>query len=166
MNEIKAARKRLGMTQQQLADTLGIPKRTIENWEGGVRTPPEWVMKLVLEKMESMKGEKKPMRQKTFNYTPSNFLPELKVGDKVILIKKTYLNDDCESYSFYPGTEGVPGNVNKNELRYHGWRGTTDNVSKEALGLREVLKAQHFETDEGEHYMRVTVGPDLLPEEG
>lgn len=58
MNDIKAARKRLGMTQQQLADSLGIPKRTIENWEGGVRTPPEWAMKLVLEKMESMKGEK------------------------------------------------------------------------------------------------------------
>ena len=54
-NEFKAARKRLGMTQQELSERLEIPKRTIEDWEGGRRNPPEWVKKLLLEKMESMK---------------------------------------------------------------------------------------------------------------
>ena len=53
-NEFKAARKRLGLTQQELSERLEIPKRTIEDWEGGRRNPPEWVKKLVLEKMESM----------------------------------------------------------------------------------------------------------------
>ncbi len=56
-NEFKAARKRLGMTQRELSETLDIPKRTIEEWEGGRRNPPEWVKKLILEKMESMEGE-------------------------------------------------------------------------------------------------------------
>jgi DNA-binding transcriptional regulator YiaG len=53
-NEFKAARKRLGMTQQELSEKLEIPKRTIEDWEGGRRNPPEWVKKLVLEKIDSM----------------------------------------------------------------------------------------------------------------
>lgn len=54
-NEFRTARKRLGLTQQELSELLEIPKRTIEDWEGGRRNPPEWVKKLVLEKMESMK---------------------------------------------------------------------------------------------------------------
>lgn len=54
-NEFKAARKRLGMTQRELSELLDIPKRTIEDWEGGRRNPPEWVKKLVLEKMEKYK---------------------------------------------------------------------------------------------------------------
>jgi DNA-binding transcriptional regulator YiaG len=54
-NEFRTARKRLGLTQQELSELLEIPKRTIEDWEGGRRNPPEWVKKLVLGKMESMK---------------------------------------------------------------------------------------------------------------
>ena len=53
-NEIRAARKRLGLTQKELSEKLEIPKRTIEDWEGGRRNPPEWVKRLVLEKMREM----------------------------------------------------------------------------------------------------------------
>jgi DNA-binding transcriptional regulator YiaG len=53
-NEFKAARKRLGLTQKELSEVLDIPKRTIEEWEGGRRNPPDWAKKLILEKMESM----------------------------------------------------------------------------------------------------------------
>lgn len=56
-NEFRSARKRLGMTQRKLSEILGIPKRTIEEWEGGRRNPPDWAKKLILEKMESMEGE-------------------------------------------------------------------------------------------------------------
>lgn len=44
---IKEARKNQGMTQEQLADFLEIPKRTIEQWETGKRTPPLYVAKLI-----------------------------------------------------------------------------------------------------------------------
>ena len=54
-NEFRSARKRLGMTQRKLSEILDIPKRTIEEWEGGRRNPPDWAKKLILEKMESMK---------------------------------------------------------------------------------------------------------------
>ncbi len=39
---IREARKAAGLTQQGLSDWLGIPKRTIENWEGGQRNCPDW----------------------------------------------------------------------------------------------------------------------------
>ena len=52
---IREARKALGMTQQELAECLQIPKRTIANWESGDRNPPEYVERLVVEKLQSMK---------------------------------------------------------------------------------------------------------------
>lgn len=41
-------RLKAGLTQQEVADKLGIPKRTLENWEQGTRTPSEWTEKLVI----------------------------------------------------------------------------------------------------------------------
>ena len=45
---IKQARELWGVTQQDMSDKLRIPKRTIENWEGGKRKPPEWAEKLIV----------------------------------------------------------------------------------------------------------------------
>ena len=36
---IKAARKRAGMTQAELADKLGIPYQSVSQWERGTRSP-------------------------------------------------------------------------------------------------------------------------------
>ena len=35
------------MTQQEFANYFEIPKRTIENWEGGQRKCPEYLKKLI-----------------------------------------------------------------------------------------------------------------------
>lgn len=51
MSKIKSERLRLGLTQQQLADLLGIPFRTIQNWEGGQRKCPDYVERLILDKL-------------------------------------------------------------------------------------------------------------------
>ena len=56
-NDFKSARKRAGLTQQQMADMFKIPKRTLENWESGSRTPPEYVKLLVLEKLNRISTE-------------------------------------------------------------------------------------------------------------
>jgi DNA-binding transcriptional regulator YiaG len=53
-DELKRERARLGLSQQALSEALGVPKRTIENWEGGVNSPPTWAKKLVLEKLKQM----------------------------------------------------------------------------------------------------------------
>ena len=44
---IKEIRKACGMTQAEMAEMLHIPKRTIENWEGGSREPPDYVVELI-----------------------------------------------------------------------------------------------------------------------
>lgn len=53
-NDFKKARNAAGLTQQQMSDIFKIPKRTIENWESGQRTPPEYVKILVIEKLQSL----------------------------------------------------------------------------------------------------------------
>ena len=40
-----------GMTQQEFANYFEIPKRTIENWEGGQRKCPEYLKKLIKYKL-------------------------------------------------------------------------------------------------------------------
>lgn len=44
---IKEMRELLGLTQSQFAEKYEIPKRSIENWEGGQRKCPEYVLKLL-----------------------------------------------------------------------------------------------------------------------
>jgi len=46
-DKIKALRKRTGLSMQKFGDLYGIPLRTIQSWEGGVRMPPEYVVRLL-----------------------------------------------------------------------------------------------------------------------
>lgn len=45
---VKEARKAKGWTQAQLSVALGIPRRTIENWDSGSRAPTDWCRRLVI----------------------------------------------------------------------------------------------------------------------
>lgn len=54
MSAIRDARKAAGLTQQGVTDTLGIPRRTLQDWETGKRTPPGWAEALVIEKLENI----------------------------------------------------------------------------------------------------------------
>ena len=57
MNEFKLWREKAMLTQEKMSCLLGIPKRTIENWESGTRNPPVYVEKLVLEKLMKLAEE-------------------------------------------------------------------------------------------------------------
>ena len=48
---IKEARKAAGLTQAAAAEMIGVPKRTWEDWEGEKHNPPEYVKKLIIEKL-------------------------------------------------------------------------------------------------------------------
>lgn len=48
---IKDARKKVGWTQKQLSERLGIPHRTIQSWEGNQRSCPPYVERLVVEEI-------------------------------------------------------------------------------------------------------------------
>ena len=55
---MKAMRKEAGMTQRQFAEYFGIPLRTVEDWERGLKHMPDYVMRLFVYKlrMEGMIG--------------------------------------------------------------------------------------------------------------
>lgn len=55
--KLKAARKAAGMTQHEMADRTLIPFRTVQQWEGGQRTPPPYVQRFVLNELESIRKE-------------------------------------------------------------------------------------------------------------
>ena len=46
-DEIKRRRKEAGMTQKAFSEFFGIPVRTLQDWEAGVRTPPDYVVRLL-----------------------------------------------------------------------------------------------------------------------
>lgn len=45
--DIKEIRKMTGLSQSEFSKKYEIPKRTIESWEEGQRTPPPYVIALL-----------------------------------------------------------------------------------------------------------------------
>lgn len=54
---IKESRIAAGLTQRQMSEVFGIPLRTIEDWETGKRTPPPYVERLIIEKLNRIAKE-------------------------------------------------------------------------------------------------------------
>ena len=47
MTGIKDIREKTGLTRMEMARRLGIPYRTMEDWEAGRRVCPEYVVELI-----------------------------------------------------------------------------------------------------------------------
>lgn len=47
INPVKDLRSRTKLSQAKFAEEYHIPRRTVENWESGVREPPEYVLRLL-----------------------------------------------------------------------------------------------------------------------
>ena len=52
ISKIKEARIKHGLTQQQVSNITGVPFRSIQNWEAGVRKCPDYVEKMVVAMIE------------------------------------------------------------------------------------------------------------------
>lgn len=48
MEEIKRLRFYFGMSQAEFAEYLGVPKRTLEDWESGKRKIKPYVLKAII----------------------------------------------------------------------------------------------------------------------
>ena len=46
-NKIKALREQTGMSRKEFSEYTTIPIRTLEDWESGRRTPPEYIPRLL-----------------------------------------------------------------------------------------------------------------------
>ena len=57
--ELKAARLRAGLTQKGMQEALGVPWRTVQNWEAGVRACPDWAERLIIAELDRIAERKK-----------------------------------------------------------------------------------------------------------
>lgn len=64
MTTIREARQAAGLSQQGVTDALGIPRRTIQDWESGKRTPPGWAEALVIEKLGKIAKDNQAARRR------------------------------------------------------------------------------------------------------
>ena len=55
---IREARIDAGLTQQSMSDIMGIPKRTIEDWECNRRKCPDWCERLIIAEIARIKESK------------------------------------------------------------------------------------------------------------
>ena len=46
-NRIRELRESIGLTRKEFSEHIGIPVRTLEDWEAGRRTPPEYIPRLI-----------------------------------------------------------------------------------------------------------------------
>ena len=46
-DKIRGLREQTGMTRKDFSMHIGIPLRTIEDWEAGRRRPPEYISRLI-----------------------------------------------------------------------------------------------------------------------
>ena len=44
---IRELRESIGLTRKEFSEHTGIPVRTLEDWEAGRRTPPEYIPRLI-----------------------------------------------------------------------------------------------------------------------
>lgn len=45
--KIRELRDSVGLTRKEFSEHVGIPVRTLEDWEAGRRTPPEYIPRLI-----------------------------------------------------------------------------------------------------------------------
>ena len=117
------------------------------------------------------------MTQKTlyidtsYKRTLADILADYHTGDAVILYgtKREGAPEKTEIFRIMKDNgRGVPGNINREICRYHGWRGTSDGMIKYAYGLRKIKSLSvidRYSDDEG-HYqtVKIVVGSDIAPD--
>ena len=54
---IRELRIKLGLSQAKVASYIGMPLRTLEDWETGKSKPAPYVEQLIYEKLESLTAE-------------------------------------------------------------------------------------------------------------
>lgn len=52
---IKELREQMGMNRKEFCDYFGIPYRTVQDWEGGKREMPDYVLRLLWYKAQTEK---------------------------------------------------------------------------------------------------------------
>lgn len=91
-----------GYTVKALEKLTGVPRRTLEDWIAGRRTPPEYITKLLIEKLEgTLEGQKSIEEQK------NNIEQKKKISIYEILNEIPYKNKNFEDWTLYDEIEDI-----------------------------------------------------------
>lgn len=97
-----------------------------------------------------------------FEITRYDDKPE--VGKEYAIAERKNILSGSVSYVFRlirgDGTDGFGGNLDHNVKRFHGWRGTTNDVSKTALGVFRILSI----VEQKNGLSRIKLSEDLHPD--
>lgn len=69
---IKELRKQAGLTQAAFSSLLGIPARTLQNWEAGVRTCPEYIVRWIAKETREYMARTVPIEADGLRMMPSS----------------------------------------------------------------------------------------------
>lgn len=102
-----------------------------------------------------------------YTISQSFYDAEIVPGRAYTLVSRENINTGYETWHLREDNgNGIPGNMDSAIRRYHGWRGTTNNISVHAHGLRRVLEIKSDrEALNGDRLIRVKLGPDEAPEQ-
>ena len=81
-------------------------------------------------------------------------------GQEYLLIEHSNVNTGDKWYTLDISEHAYPGNVDPSIKRYHGWRGTTNDIAVYAHGVRKVLKQTAFQNGRS----RIVLSKDLHPD--
>lgn len=86
------------------------------------------------------------------------FAPE--IGREYVVVEYRDTISGATTYQFKEEITGVSGNMDSSVKRFHGWRGTTNNTEKNALGVRRVEDIVTYKNG----MSKVTLSADLHPD--
>ena len=120
MSKIREARIKAGLTMKELSTRTGVPYRTLQNWETGDRTPPDYVERLILKELES---EEKMENVKVFEFEQlgRKFRIELQYAHH-LLEQHAWLDGDVLEMPAEPHENGTAKLFIDGELKYEAKR--------------------------------------------
>lgn len=101
----KEIKEHYKMTVTNLSKKTGVPKRTLEDWIAGRRTPPDYITKLLIEKLEeTIEGQKRIEEEK-------NPPEKIKVAIDDILEDIPYPSKTFSDWTLYDELEDIQTDI-------------------------------------------------------
>lgn len=101
----KEIKEHYQMTVKNLSKRTGVPKRTLEDWIAGRRTPPDYITKLLIEKLEeTLEGQKRIEEEE-------NPPKKLKVAIDDILDDIPYPSKTFSDWTLYDELEDIQTDI-------------------------------------------------------
>jgi predicted nucleotidyltransferase len=93
---LKTVRDNIGLTQEQVSILTGVPVKTLRNWEQEIRTPSEWTLDLIIDRLLRIKIEEQLKID-----DESGVLSYLTIKEKVCEVAKNYDIDKIYLFGSY-----------------------------------------------------------------